>query len=93
MEIHVNSRYNAQTTELVLVQHIHDRFRYHQKCWYWPDTDTDTRIGAALVYMYMHALNSKLYTLMKIYIHAYEGCLLSKTAAISSLHTYATIIM
>ena len=29
---------------------IHDRFRYHQKMLsYWPDTDTDTRIGAALI--------------------------------------------
>ena len=22
-----------------------------KKCWYWPDTDTDTRIGAALYVM------------------------------------------
>ena len=29
---------------------IHDRFQYHQKCRYWPDTNTDTRIGAALYF-------------------------------------------
>ena len=27
---------------------ILDRFRYHQS-WYWSDTNTDTRIGAALL--------------------------------------------
>ena len=26
-----------------------------KKCWYWPDTDTDARIGAAL-YVHIHAL-------------------------------------
>ena len=38
---------------------IFRRFQYHQKCWYWPDTDTDTRIGAALIAIasYTHVTN------------------------------------
>ena len=34
---------------ILIVDNILYQFRYHQKCWYWPDTGTDIRIGAALV--------------------------------------------
>ena len=31
---------------------ILDRFRYCQKCWYWPDTDTDTRNRCSPIYRF-----------------------------------------
>ena len=48
--IHFNSRYNTLAIELVLVRITYFTNSVTTKnCWYCPDTDTDTRIGAALV--------------------------------------------
>ena len=41
---HRNNRYSTPTT---CVTYFTDSDTA-KKCWYWPDKDTDTRIGAAL---------------------------------------------
>ena len=42
-----------------------------KKCWYWPDTDTDTRIGAALI-LYCFKANVVVYQC--VYVHKYILC-------------------
>ena len=48
MEIHFGSRYNTLTTELVLVSLCDMLYQFR----YQSDTDTDMRIGAALIIIY-----------------------------------------
>ena len=50
MELKLISKYSVIIRAVKCIA----QFRYHHKCWYWPDTDTDTRTGAALVVINVH---------------------------------------